>query len=47
MLFNGNHVITTIIVNATMDIMMIKLDTDFLIFRTNSVHEEQFLLSLL
>jgi hypothetical protein len=43
MLFNGNHVVTTISVIATTNIMMMKLDTDILIFRTNSVHEEHFL----
>jgi hypothetical protein len=45
-LFNVDHAITTIIVTANTNIMMmIKLDIDFLIFRTNSVHEEQFLSS--
>jgi hypothetical protein len=43
MLFNGNHVITTISVIANTNIMMIMLDVDTLIFRTNSVDEIQFL----
>ena len=33
MLFNGDHVINTINVIATMNMMMIKLDTDFLVSR--------------